>query len=278
MLSASRDGEIKICQPTPKIFRKQKMKNRITELFKTKKENILSIFFTAGYPAIYDTTKIIALIEKSGADIIEIGIPFSDPLADGIIIQKSSEQSLKNGMSINLLFHQLEDIRKTIKIPIVLMGYLNPVIQYGMKSFVEKCKKVGVDGVIIPDLPIEEYKKQYQKIFEQNQVSTIFMITPDTGSERIRKIDNVSSGFIYLVSSSSTTGQTTKIDSQKFTAIKKLKLNNPLLVGFGISDKEKFQRVCKYSNGAIIGSAFIKKISDGKLETTIPQFISSILN
>lgn len=254
------------------------MKNRITELFKIKKKNILSVFFTAGYPALNDTANIIRLLEKSGADIIEIGIPFSDPLADGIIIQKSSELALKNGMSLNLLFEQLRDIRPDTTIPLVLMGYFNPIMQFGVEKFVFKCKQAGIDGVIIPDLPMEVYVNDYQNLFEKNEVSNIFLITPNTSPERIKSIDGISNGFIYLVSSSSTTGQTSNLDEQSYSEINSLALKNPILIGFGISDRTSFTRVCKYSSGAIIGSAFVRQISEGKLEEKIPAFISSILN
>jgi tryptophan synthase alpha chain len=254
------------------------MKNRITELFERKKENILSIFFTAGYPTLNDTGRIIRLLESSGADMIEIGIPFSDPLADGPVIQKSSERALKNGMSLSLLFEQLKEIRKEVKIPILLMGYLNPVLQFGIESFVLKCKETGIDGIILPDLPPDVYRDQYKSLFDKNQVAKIFLITPDTSSERIKEIDSIGSGFIYLVSSSSTTGKKAVFDESNYHKINSISLSNPLMIGFGITNAESFQLASRHAKGGIIGTAFIKAIENGRLEEKIPEFISGILN
>ncbi len=254
------------------------MQNRLTELFERKKENILSVFFTAGYPSLDDTTEIIRLLEKSGADIIEIGMPFSDPLADGPVIQRSSEEALKNGMSISILFEQLQNLRKEIKIPVVLMGYINPVMQYGMEKFVQKCSETGVDGVILPDLPPEIFVKDYQDLFKENNLSKIFLITPQTSPERIKMIDTYSSGFLYLVSSSGTTGKEAVFQEENYLKIKSLPLKNPVLIGFGISDKKSFEKASSFSNGAIIGSAFVREISEGKLSDKVPAFIKSVIN
>lgn len=254
------------------------MKNRITELFEKKRKNVLSIFFTAGYPILNDTAKIIKLLEKSGADMVEIGIPFSDPLADGIVIQKSSEQALKNGMNLKLLFEQLKDIRKEVKVPLVFMGYLNPVLQFGMEQFVLKCRETGIDGVILPDLPPEIYTNVYKTLFEENDLSKIFLVTPKTTPKRIQEIDSISEGFIYMVSSSSTTGNKAMFDEGNYSRINSLSLKNPVLIGFGISDNKTFSKANDFANGAIIGSAFIRAIAEGKPEEKIPEFISSILN
>lgn len=253
------------------------MKNRITELFERKKEKVLSVFFTAGYPVINSTMEIIELLEKSGADLIEIGMPFSDPLADGPTIQKSSEIALKNGMSIQLLFEQVKDVRQKINIPIVLMGYLNPVMQFGMEKFVQKCKETGIDGIILPDLPPEIFKRDYQNLFEENNLSKIFLITPETNPERVIMIDKISSGFIYLVSSSGTTGKQAQFEEEKYKKINSLTLANPLMIGFGISDNASFNRANDFANGAIIGTAFIREISEGNLNERIPAFIKSVL-
>lgn len=254
------------------------MKNRIIELFRKKKKDVLSIFFTAGYPSLNSTLRIVELLEKHGADMIEIGMPFSDPLADGPVIQKSSEQALKNGMSLHLLFEQIKDMRKQVNIPVVLMGYLNPFLQFGMKEFVEHCKLTGVDGVILPDLSPEYYVKNYKSLFEENNLSMIFLVTPATTSERIKEIDILSNAFIYLVSSASTTGNKAIFDEENYKRINSLSLNNPLLFGFGISDKESFNKAGNYANGAIIGSAFVTALAHRELEDVIPVFLKSIIN
>ena len=253
------------------------MKNRITALFKRKDENILSIYFTAGYPELNDTLKIISQLEKSGADLVEIGMPFSDPVADGPVIQQSSETALKNGMTVHLLFDQLKEIRKKVSIPLILMGYLNPVLQYGIEDFCKKCKKIGVDGTIIPDLPLEIYETEYKEIFEQNSLSNIFLVTPQTSDERIRKIDALSTGFIYLVSSSSTTGVKGAVNEEQlsyFERILTMNLRSKRLIGFGIYDKSSFEKASGYANGAIIGSAFVKALEgEGKIETKVNDFM-----
>jgi len=255
--------------------------NRIQELFSRKKENILSIYFTAGFPKLDDTALILDELEKNGADMIEVGIPFSDPLADGPVIQHSSEVALKNGMSLKLLFEQLS--KSAIENPqsaILLMGYLNPVLQYGMENFCKKAKECGIDGVILPDLPLSEYVNEYKDIFEKYGILNIFLITPQTAESRIRMIDEYSKGFIYMVSSASTTGKTTGVnDAQEkyFQRIINMKLKNPVMIGFGISDKASFEKACSYANGAIIGSAFIKAIDGSKdLKNDIHTFIKGI--
>ena len=236
--------------------------NRINQIFE-RKENLLSIYFTAGFPRIDDTVKIIKELDKSQVDIIEIGLPFSDPLADGPTIQKSSEKALSNGMTTNLLFDQLKDLRKISDIPVVIMGYFNPILQYGIEKFCSNCKDVGIDGLIIPDLPADIFKKNYKIIFEKYKLNMMFLITPQTSNERINLIDDLSKGFIYMVSSYSVTGAKDSFDKYQieyFKRIKKLNLSNPLLIGFGISNKKTFQTACHNSNGAIIGSAYIKYI------------------
>jgi tryptophan synthase alpha chain len=253
------------------------MKNRITALFERKDKNILSVYFTAGYPELNDTLTIIAELEKSGADLIEIGIPFSDPVADGPVIQRSSEIALKNGMTVHLLFEQLKEIRKSISIPLILMGYLNPVMQFGIDDFCKKCKEIGIDGTIIPDLPLEIYEEQFKGIFEENSLSNIFLVTPQTSDERIRKIDSLSTGFIYLVSSSSTTGVKGSVNEEQvtyFDRIRKMKLDSNLLIGFGISDKDSFEKASGFADGAIIGSAFIKALNgDETIESKVTTFM-----
>lgn len=254
--------------------------NRINQLFQQKKENILSIYFTAGHPTLDSTVDTIKTLEKSGVDMIEIGMPFSDPLADGPVIQDSSSKALKNGMSIKLLFEQLKDIRRNVNIPLLLMGYINPVYQFGIENFCKKCKETGIDGVILPDLPLNEYQEQYQKYFEENDLRFIFLITPQTSPERVRMIDAISNGFIYMVSSSSTTGAKGNIADKQveyFTRIKAMNLKNPLVIGFGISNRETFTHACHYANGAIIGSAFVKKLDGAKDERDIAAFIGEIL-
>ena len=254
--------------------------NRINKLFKEKKERILSVYFTAGYPELNDTQTIIHELVKNGVDLIEIGMPFSDPVADGPVIQHSSLIALRNGMSIRKLFEQLEDIRMTIVIPLILMGYINPVLQFGVAAFCQKCKEIGIDGLIIPDLPLDIYQEEFQSIFEANQLHNIFLITPQTSDERLMLIDKVSSGFIYMVSSNSTTGAKTSVsDFQKqyFERINSVSLKNPRLIGFGISNAETFNNACQYASGAIIGSAFVKALEGPESpENKISRFIHSI--
>lgn len=255
------------------------MKNRITTTFQQKDGNILSIFFTAGYPDLNDTLTIVENLEKAGVDLIEIGIPFSDPLADGPVIQESSEKALKNGMSLAILFEQLKELRKNISIPIVLMGYLNPIIQYGEQNFIKKCAEVGIDGFIIPDLPLDYYKQHIKAYCEQYNILNIMLINNETTEERIKMIDQETNGFIYMVSSNSITGANKSLDIQTdyFERVQNLQLTNPRLVGFGIHNAVTFQTVCNYSHGAIVGSAFVKHIAQkGIALPAIQEFINSL--
>jgi len=254
--------------------------NRIDKLFQTKKSNILSIYFTAGHPGLSDTATIIKAIEKSGVDMIEIGIPFSDPIADGPLIQQSNKVALINGMSLKLLFEQLKNIRKEISIPILLMGPLNPVFRFGMEKFCDKCREVGIDGTIIPDLPAYEYEEKYIKTFEKNDLYNIFLVTPQTDNDRIKHLDALSKGFIYLVSSYATTGSGKGFEQSQsyFERLKNMNLKNPRLIGFGIKDKSTFQNACRYAHGAIIGTAFIKALEmEGEIEEKVKNFIREIL-
>ncbi|MFV0471787.1 MAG: tryptophan synthase subunit alpha [Paludibacteraceae bacterium] len=234
--------------------------NRINRLFQEKKENILSIYITAGFPNLDDTASTIETLQNNGVDLIEVGIPFSDPMADGVVIQQSSHQALENGISIRLLFEQLTHIRKTVHIPLILMGYLNPIMQFGFEAFCKECKRVEVDGMIIPDLPISDYLINYKTVVEKYSLKFIFLITPETSEERIREIDNNTNGFIYMVSSASVTGTQSSFDKQTayFEKIKSMNLKNPRMIGFGISNKATKEMVFKYASGAIIGSAYIK--------------------
>jgi tryptophan synthase alpha chain len=253
--------------------------NRIENLLNRKKE-ILSIYFTAGYPELNDTIPVIEALDKAGVDMIEIGMPFSDPVADGPVIQGSSETALRNGMSLNLLFRQLQQVRSLTDIPLVLMGYINPFFRYGMEKFISKCRETGIDGTIIPDLPVEEFLESYSHVYEANDILNIFLISPQTPDERILYIDSISRGFLYMVSSASTTGAKSGFDASQtayFRRVKDLDLKTPVLTGFGISDSKTFKEACNYSSGAIIGSAFIKALDNGdNLENNIRRFISSI--
>lgn len=252
--------------------------NRINKKL-IEKDNLLSIYFTAGYPNIQDTVPIIQQLEKSKVDMIEIGLPFSDPLADGPTIQASSTQALNNGMTTKLLFEQLKDIRKTVTIPLLLMGYFNPILQYGVEAFCKKCAEIGIDGCIIPDLPMDEYNEKHRAIFERYGLLNVFLITPQTSDERIRYIDENSNGFIYMVSSASTTGAKTGFGDEQthyFKHIPAMKLKNPLIVGFGISNKETFRQATQYANGAIIGSAFIKYLNNHSIDD-IADFVREII-
>lgn len=255
--------------------------SRITNLFKNKPKDILNIYFTAGYPALEDTVNVLESLQEAGVDMVEIGLPFSDPLADGPVIQRSSHQALENGMSLNLLFSQLKDSRKSIHFPIVLMGYLNPIMQYGIENFLKECQTIGIDGLILPDLPLEEYEAHYQSLFKQYGVDNILLVTPETSQERLRRIDKLSSGFIYAVSSSSTTGTDKDWDKQKnyFKNLKDSALKNPILTGFGVKNKETFKAATQYTNGAIIGSAFVKTLqAEGALDDKVKKFISGIIS
>ncbi len=255
--------------------------NRIIKLFNYKPENILNIYFTAGYPGLNDTDRIILALEKAGVDLIEVGMPYSDPLADGPTIQQSGQVALKNGMTLPLLFEQLHEVRQQTDIPLVLMGYFNQVMQYGEAKFLEDCQACGIDGLILPDLPIYEYENYYQKQFEDAGLNISFLITPQTSDERIKKVDELSNGFIYMVSNASITGAKNSISSQQieyFKRINAMELRNPRLIGFGISNHETFSTACAYANGAIIGSAFIRTLKNAgeNLEKEIKNFVEMI--
>lgn len=256
--------------------------NRIDYLFQTKKERILSIYVTAGFPNLEDTLPVIEAIQAAGADIIEIGLPYSDPIADGPTIQESNTIALENGMSIKKLFTQLLGFRAKIHLPVVLMGYLNPIIQYGVEEFCKKCKEVGVDGLILPDLPLQQYAEEYQEIFEKYGLFNTFLISPQTSEKRIREIDQHSSGFIYMVSSHAITGGKSAISPEQlayFERVEAMNLIHPRLIGFGISDAASFQMASRYSQGAIIGSAFIKQIKDSTdLNQDINTYIQGIIH
>jgi len=254
--------------------------NRISQIFKDKgNKKLLSIYFTAGYPHLEDTLKLAKILEDSGVDFLEIGFPYSDPVADGPVIQHSSEEALKNGMSLDLLFTQLKELRQQIQIPVLLMGYVNPLLQYGVERFCQSCAEVGVDGVIVPDLPMYEYEELYQEVFKKYNISNIFLITPQTADERIKKIDDLSTGFIYMVSSYATTGKDLALSEQTtsyFRRVKGLNLKNPLVVGFGIVDHTSFEHALQYADAAIVGSAFIRLLNEANDTKQIPSFIESI--
>ncbi len=252
--------------------------NRINKKLKEDKK-ILSIYFTAGYPELTDTVPIIQQLENSGVDMIEIGLPFSDPLADGPTIQASSTQALKNGMTSTMLFEQLKDIRQKVQIPLIMMGYFNPILQFGVEAFCEKCAEIGIDGLIIPDLPVDVYNDQYKLIFEKYGLINVFLITPQTSEKRINFIDSISSGFIYMVSSANVTGSQSGFGAEQtnyFKRVAEMNLNNPQIIGFGISNNETFTKATNYAKGAIIGSAFIKYITEKEIDE-IPNFVKTIL-
>lgn len=251
--------------------------NRINKKLQEDKK-ILSIYFSAGYPNLNDTVQIIQDLEKNGVDMIEIGLPFSDPLADGPTIQASSTQALHNGMTTQTLFDQLKNIRKSVEIPLIIMGYFNPILQYGVENFCKKCAEIGIDGLIIPDLPVDVYAEQYKATFEKYRLINVLLITPQTSDERIGFIDSVSNGFIYMVSSASVTGSESGFgDKQQnyFERISNMNLKNPQIIGFGISNKETFRQATKFAKGAIIGSAFIKYLSENG-SRQINKFVEKI--
>ena len=247
--------------------------NRIDSLFQTKKQNILSIYFPAGYPNLNDTVPNLELLQNAGVDMVEIGIPFSDPLADGTAIQAASKQSLENGMKLRLLLEQLKSVRKTVNMPLILMGYWNTIYQYGVDNFLKDCQKVGIDGLIVPDLPLEEFELHYKSEFEKYGVYNILLACPETEESRLQKLITASQGFLYMVSSSATTGGSMKVNERQnayFDRIKQIK--SPSLIGFGINNKESFEYACQYADGAIIGTAFIKALEKNEAES----FIKSI--
>ena len=251
--------------------------NRITNLFQTQKDGILSVYFTAGYPNLNDTASILKALQAKGIHMVEVGIPFSDPMADGPVIQEAATQALRNGMSLHLLFEQLKEIRSEVQIPIILMGYLNPIMQYGFEKFCASCVEAGVDGMIIPDLPYADYISDYKEIADRHDLKMIMLITPETSEERIRQIDAHTSGFIYMVSSAATTGAQQDFNEQKqayFRRINAMNLQNPRLVGFGISNKATFEVAIAHSSGAIIGSKFVQLL---KSEATPAEAVDKLL-
>lgn len=254
--------------------------NRLKNCFLNKKNQVLSIFFTAGFPNLEDTLPIIQYLSNAGVDIIEIGFPFSDPLADGPIIQNSNQIAIKNGMNLKLLFQQLKNVREYTQIPLILMGYLNPILQFGIKEFFENCSNIGIDGLILPDMPLEYYQNHFKNYFESYNIANIFLITPQTSSERIHLLDKITNGFLYVVSSNTVTGGNSMLENQitYFQRIQSYNLQNPTLIGFGIHNKKTFDFACQFSHGAIIGSAFIQflKNSNGVNQNNIREFVQSI--
>jgi len=253
------------------------MENRIIEKMK-KPGNLLSIYFTAGFPELRDTVPIIESLQECGVDMIEIGLPFSDPLADGPTIQQSSQQALINGMSSSVLFRQLEGIRERIHLPLIVMGYFNPMLQHGVEEFCQRCAHIGIDGIIMPDLPLREWQDSYREVYNRHGLLHISLITPQTSEERIREIDQATEGFIYMVSTASTTGTRSGFGPEQeeyFRRIQEMNLRNPQLVGFGIGDAETFGFATRYTKGAIIGSAFIRVLKDEGLEG-IPDFVNGV--
>ena len=251
--------------------------NRIDQKFQENKK-LLSIYFSAGHPNLEDTVPILKNLQNAGVDMVEIGLPFSDPLADGPTIQESSTRALQNGMTTEKLFSQLDNIREQIDIPLILMGYFNPMMQYGIEKFCQRCEAIGIDGLIIPDLPVDVYHEEYKNLFEQHGLFNMFLITPQTPEERIRYIDKVSNGFIYMVSSASVTGAKNtfgQTQTDYFDRIEKLNLNTPTVVGFGISNAATYQAATRHSKGAIIGSAFIQFLEKEGIDQ-IEKFIASI--
>ena len=255
------------------------MANKLEKVFQQQKNNLLNVYCTAGFPKIESTAEVLLALQKAGVDMIEVGMPYSDPIADGEVIQKSNMQALENGMTIDLLFTQLKKVKKEITVPLILMGYLNPVLQFGLENFCKQAALAGVTGIILPDLPMHEYEQLYKKYFVQNNLSFIFLVTPQTSTERIIKADEQSSGFLYAVSSSSTTGSSNITEDKEayFKKLAALKLNNPLMIGFGINDSKTYLNACKYAAGAIIGSAYIKAIANAKNVTkATSDFIKTV--
>ena len=258
--------------------------SRISKAFKDRSmgENsgFLNVYCTAGYPNLDSTLTVMKALQDNGADLIELGMPYSDPLADGPVIQHSSSVALENGMTVKKLFEQLKDFRKTIHVPVILMGYMNSVLQYGFEKFCADAGAVGVDGLILPDLPEYEFENEYGSIIKKHGLDFVFLVTPETAENRLRKLDELSSGFLYAVSSSATTGSDKDFDAvEKYLQrLQSMQLKNPVLVGFGIKDKQTFQSACKYANGAIIGSAYIKALeSNTDVELATKEFLDSVL-
>lgn len=253
--------------------------NRINKLFQTKKKDLLSIYFTAGFPKIDDTVNVIRELESAGVDMVEIGIPFSDPMADGIVIQNSSSAALENGMTLNRLFEQLTDIRKEVQLPLILMGYLNPIMRFGIEDFCCRCSEVGVDGVIVPDLPFNEYIKDYKPVADKYGIQFIMLITPETSEERVKLIDENTDSFIYMVSTAATTGAQQAFGNgtiDYFARMAAMSLRNPRLIGFGISNKETLDAAFKYAQGAIIGSAFVKLLAQYPIREAVEKLMVAI--
>jgi len=254
--------------------------SRINDLFERKKERVLNVYCTAGFPHLNSTIEVMKALQENGADLIELGMPYSDPLADGPVIQASSTKALQAGMTIAKLFEQLKDFRKEIKVPVVLMGYLNPLLQYGFEKFCAKASEVGIDGLIIPDIPMFEYENEYAALVKKHGLDFVFLVTPETSEERIKKLDGLSSGFLYAVSSSSITGSDKDFSPVEtyLQRLKEMNLKNPVLVGFGIKDKATFDAACKYANGAIIGSAYIKALENGNdVEDATKKFLEEVV-
>ncbi|HEV7781883.1 MAG TPA: tryptophan synthase subunit alpha [Chitinophagaceae bacterium] len=254
--------------------------SRIKKIFEAKRKNILNVYCTAGYPHLDSTIEVLKALQQHGADIIELGMPYSDPLADGPVIQQSSSIALANGMTIKKLFEQLKDFRKNIPIPVILMGYMNPVLQYGFEKFCADAAAVGIDGLILPDLPEYEFETEYGPVIKKYGLDFIFLVTPETSAERIKKLDSLSSGFLYAVSSSSTTGSEKQGGNRPeyLQKLKGLQLQNPVLVGFGIKDKASFDTVCQFADGGIIGTAYIKALeASADVNATTKSFLLSIL-
>ena len=241
------------------------MKNRINTLFESNPTNLLSVYFCAGCPTLDGTADVIRALQRGGVDMVEIGIPFSDPMADGVVIQEAATRALRNGMSLRLLFRQLTSIRQDVHIPLILMGYLNPILQYGFEDFCRSCAETGIDGLIIPDLPFREYLASYKPVADRYGLRVVMLITPETSEARIRDIDAHTDGFIYMVSSAATTGAQHDFDASKqayFRRIASMNLRNPLLVGFGVSNRETFQAACAHASGAIVGSRFVTLLNE----------------
>ncbi|NNE30681.1 MAG: tryptophan synthase subunit alpha [Saprospiraceae bacterium] len=253
--------------------------SRLTDLFSKKQSDILNIYFTAGYPKLDDTERIILALDKAGADVIELGMPYSDPMADGPTIQESGSQALKNGMKLAVLFDQLKDVRTKTQIPLVLMGYFNQVMQFGEEQFFAKCMEVGIDGLILPDLPLEVFAREYKDMYKKYSLDSIFLMSPQSGEQRIKRVDELSTGFIYMVADASITGkqgEITKKQIEYFENVDKMGLKNPRLIGFGISDHQGYTTACNYANGAIIGSAFIRQLKQNPSNERITDFIYGI--
>ena len=256
------------------------MMNRIGELFTRKQQNILNVYCTAGYPQLDSTLEVMKALQEAGADIIELGMPYSDPLADGPVIQQSGGIALANGMTIEKLFEQLQGFRKQIYVPVILMGYMNPVLQYGFERFCQHAAALPIDGLILPDLPEHEFEAEYGPVIERYGLDFIFLVTPETSEDRIKKLDQLSTGFLYAVSSSSTTGSDKNMTdvSAYLERVKSYQLKNPVLVGFGIKDKQTFDAACKHANGAIIGTAYIKSLENTKdVKQSTKQFLEGVL-